>query len=136
MTSISEIADAITLPKIIPNFSWAIVDKLDTVEFKASDSGEIDAIWFSTSACTEVTKSGAAAANSLNWSITRGISRRNIKKRTKKDDFIWEKLNEDNSQEIWKIAHARESINFRSIFDRQWHDIYEKRNTLTGVLRK
>ena len=53
----------------------------------------------------------------------------------KKDDFIWEKLNEKNSQKIWRIEQARESINFRSIFDRQWHDIYEKRNILTGVIK-
>jgi len=57
------------------------------------------------------------------------------KKNEEKDDFIWEKLNEDNSQEIWRIAHARESINFRSIFDRQWHDIYEKRNIFTGIIK-
>jgi hypothetical protein len=57
------------------------------------------------------------------------------KNNDEKDDFIWEKLNEDNSQEIWRIAHARESINFRSIFDRQWHDIYEKRNSFTGVIK-
>ncbi len=52
-----------------------------------------------------------------------------------KDNFIWEKLNEENSQQIWRLEQARESINFRSIFDRQWHDIYEKRNTLTGVIK-
>ena len=57
------------------------------------------------------------------------------KRNEEKDDFIWEKLNEDNSQEIWRIAHARESINFRSIFDRQWHDIYEKRNIFTGIIK-
>ena len=47
----------------------------------------------------------------------------------------WEKLSEENSQEIWRFEQARESINFRSIFDRQWHDIYEKRNSLTGVIK-
>ncbi len=57
------------------------------------------------------------------------------RKKEYKDDFIWEKLNEENSQQIWRLEQARESINFRSIFDRQWHDIYEKRNTLTGVIK-
>jgi len=52
-----------------------------------------------------------------------------------KENFIWEKLNEKNSQEIWRLEQARESINFRSIFDRQWYDIYEKRNILTGVIK-
>ena len=57
------------------------------------------------------------------------------KKNEYKDNFIWEKLNEENSQKIWRLEQARESINFRSIFDRQWQDIYEKRNTLTGVIK-
>ena len=57
------------------------------------------------------------------------------RKKEYKDNFIWEKLNEENSQQIWRFEQARESINFRSIFDRQWHDIYEKRNTLTGVIK-
>ena len=52
-----------------------------------------------------------------------------------KDNFIWEKLTEENSQQIWRLEQARESINFRSIFDRQWQDIYEKRNMLTGVIK-
>ncbi len=52
-----------------------------------------------------------------------------------KINFIWEKLNEENSQQIWRIEQARESINFRSIFDRQWYDIFEKRNYLTGVIK-
>ena len=52
-----------------------------------------------------------------------------------KENYIWEKLNEENSQLIWRLEQARESINFRSIFDRQWHDIYEKRNILTGVFK-
>ena len=52
-----------------------------------------------------------------------------------KSNFVWEKLNEENSQQIWKLEQARESLNFRSIFDRQWHDIYEKRNILTGVVK-
>ncbi len=52
-----------------------------------------------------------------------------------KDNYIWEKLTEENSQQIWRIEQARESINFRSIFDRQWQDIYEKRNILTGVIK-
>ena len=56
-------------------------------------------------------------------------------KKVNKDNFIWEKLNEENSQQIWRIEQARESINFRSIFDRQWHDIYEKRNSLSGVIK-
>ncbi len=59
----------------------------------------------------------------------------NHKKKETKDNFIWEKLTEENSQQIWRLEQARESINFRSIFDRQWHDIYEKRNTLTGVIK-
>ena len=41
-----------------------------------------------------------------------------------KDNFVWEKLNKENSQLIWRLEQARISINFRSIFDRQWHDIY------------
>ncbi len=57
------------------------------------------------------------------------------RKKEYKDNFIWEKLNEENSQQIWRFEQARESIIFRSIFDRQWHDIYEKRNTLTGVIK-
>ena len=57
------------------------------------------------------------------------------KKNVTKDNYIWEKLNEENSQQIWRLEQARESINFRLIFDRQWHDIYEKRNTLTGVIK-
>ena len=57
------------------------------------------------------------------------------KKFEKKDNFIWERLNEKNSQQIWRIEQARESLNFRSIFDRQWNDIYEKRNSLTGVIK-
>ncbi len=52
-----------------------------------------------------------------------------------KDNFIWEKLNEENSQKIWRLEQSRESIHFRSIFDRQWHDIYEKRNIFTGVIK-
>ena len=52
-----------------------------------------------------------------------------------KDNYIWEKLNEENSQQIWRLEQARESINFRSIFDRQWYDIYEKRSTLTSVIK-
>ncbi len=48
----------------------------------------------------------------------------NFRNNEYKDNFIWEKLNEENSQEIWRLEQARESINFRSIFDRQWHDIY------------
>ena len=52
-----------------------------------------------------------------------------------KDNFIWERLNEENSQQIWRLEQARESINFRSIFDRQWYDIYEKRNILTGIIK-
>ena len=51
------------------------------------------------------------------------------------DNFIWERLNEENSQQIWRFEQARESINFRSIFDRQWYDIYEKRNILTGIIK-
>ena len=51
------------------------------------------------------------------------------------DNYIWEKLTEENSQQIWRLEQARESINFRSIFDRQWQDIYEKRNILTGVIK-
>ncbi len=57
------------------------------------------------------------------------------KKYEYKDHFLWEKLNEENSQQIWRLEQARESINLRSIFDRQWHDIFEKRNTLTGIIK-
>ena len=52
-----------------------------------------------------------------------------------KDNFIWERLNKENSQQIFRLEQARESINFRAIFDRQWNDIYDKRNTLTGVIK-
>ena len=58
-----------------------------------------------------------------------------IKKNDYKDKIIWENLTEENSQQIWRIEQARESINFRSIFDRQWQDIYEKRNILTGAIK-
>ena len=57
------------------------------------------------------------------------------RKKEYKENFIWEKLNEDNSQQIWRLEQARESINFRSIFDRQWNDIFEKRNSITGVIK-
>ena len=57
------------------------------------------------------------------------------KKNDYKDNYSWERLNEENSQQIWRLEQARESINFRSIFDRQWYDIYEKRNNLTGVIK-
>jgi len=57
------------------------------------------------------------------------------KKDERQDNFIWEKLNEENSRQIWRIEQARVSINFRSILDRQWHDIYERRNILTGVIK-
>ena len=66
------------------------------------------------------------------WNRKEDIKHR---KKEYKDNFIWEKLNKENSQQIWKLEQAKESINFRSIFDRQWHDIYEKRNTLTGVIK-
>ncbi|WP_269605363.1 hypothetical protein [Prochlorococcus marinus] len=66
------------------------------------------------------------------WKRKEGIK---FRQKEYKDNFIWEKLNEENSQQIWRLEQARESINFRSIFDRQWHDIYEKRNTLTGVIK-
>ena len=59
----------------------------------------------------------------------------NNKKNEYKDNFYWERLNQENSQQIWKLEQARESINFRSIFDRQWNDIYEKRNNITGVIK-
>ena len=59
----------------------------------------------------------------------------NYKKNETKYNFIWEKLNEENSQQIWRLEQARESIYFRSIFDRQWHDIYEKRNIFTGIIK-
>ena len=59
----------------------------------------------------------------------------NFNNKEYKDNFIWEKLNERNSQEIWRLEQARESINLRSIFDRQWYDIYEKRNILSGVVK-
>ena len=57
------------------------------------------------------------------------------KKNEQKDSCTWERLNEENSQQIWRLEQARESITFRSIFDRQWNDIYEKRNNLTGVIK-
>tara|TARA_B100000700_G_scaffold329586_1_gene451857 strand:+ start:2957 stop:3994 length:1038 start_codon:yes stop_codon:yes gene_type:complete len=57
------------------------------------------------------------------------------KKQDYKDKFLWEKLNEENSQQIWRFEQARESIHFRSIFDRHWQDIYEKRNALTGIIK-
>ncbi len=57
------------------------------------------------------------------------------KNKEDKGNFIWEKLNEVNTQQIWKLEQARESLNFRAIYDRQWHDIYEKRNTFTGVVK-
>ena len=66
------------------------------------------------------------------WNKKEGIKH---KKKEYKYNFIWEKLNKENSQQIWRLEQARESINFRSIFDRQWHDIYEKRTTLTGVIK-
>ena len=66
------------------------------------------------------------------WNKKEGITNR---KKEYKDNFIWEKLNEENSQKIWRLEQARESINFRSIFDRHWYDIHEKRNTLTGVIK-
>ncbi len=52
-----------------------------------------------------------------------------------KENYNWEKLNKNNTQEIWRLEQARESINLRSIFDRQWHDIFEKRNIITGVIK-
>lgn len=66
------------------------------------------------------------------WNKKEGIK---CRKKEYKDNFIWEKLNEENSQQIWRLEQARESMNFRSIFDRQWHDIYEKRNNSTGVIK-
>ena len=66
------------------------------------------------------------------WNRKEDIKHR---KKEYKDNFIWEKLNEENSQQIWRLEQAKESINFRSIFDRQWHDIYEKRNALTGIIK-
>ena len=57
------------------------------------------------------------------------------KKKDDKSDFIWERLNEENTQQIWRLEQAKEPINVRSIFDRQWHDIFEKRNSLTGVIK-
>jgi len=56
-------------------------------------------------------------------------------KKEYKDKFSWERLNQENTQQIWRLEQARESLNFRSIFDRQWNDIYEKRNNLTGVIK-
>tara|TARA_Y100001968_G_C19422158_1_gene752357 strand:- start:410 stop:1447 length:1038 start_codon:yes stop_codon:yes gene_type:complete len=52
-----------------------------------------------------------------------------------KEKFSWERLNEENTQQLWRLEQARESINLRSIFDRQWIDIYEKRNPLTGIIK-
>ena len=66
------------------------------------------------------------------WKKKENIANR---KNETKFNYIWEKLNEENSQQIYKLEQARESINFRSIFDRQWYDIYEKRNIFTGVIK-
>ena len=52
-----------------------------------------------------------------------------------KNDYSWERLNKVNSQQIWRLEKAKEPINFRAIFDRQWLDIYEKRNIFTGVIK-
>ena len=51
-----------------------------------------------------------------------------------KCDLNWVKLNLENTQQIWRLQQARESVKLRSIFDRQWNDIYEKRTSLTGVI--
>ena len=51
------------------------------------------------------------------------------------DTCYWENLNKENTQQIWRLEQARQSINLRSIFDRQWYDIFEKRNFLTGVIK-
>ena len=70
--------------------------------------------------------------------IVKYWNRKNVDKNNKnenKDSFIWEKLTEENSQQIWRLEQSKESISFRSIFDRQWIDIYEKRNVLTGVIK-
>ena len=66
------------------------------------------------------------------WKKKEGIK---YKKKEEIADFIWEKLNEENSHQIWRLEQARESINFRPIFDRQWCDIYEKRSSLTGIIK-
>ena len=66
------------------------------------------------------------------WKRKDGIK---YKKKEDKVNFIWEKLNKENSQQIWRLEQATESINFRLIFDRQWNDIFEKRNSLTGVIK-
>tara|TARA_Y100001968_G_scaffold11012_1_gene9229 strand:+ start:7024 stop:8061 length:1038 start_codon:yes stop_codon:yes gene_type:complete len=64
-------------------------------------------------------------------------TKENISKTQNKENnetHTWERLNEENTQKIWRLEQARESINLRSIFDRHWYDIYEKRNSLTGVI--
>tara|TARA_Y100001968_G_C19357020_1_gene717740 strand:- start:357 stop:1391 length:1035 start_codon:yes stop_codon:yes gene_type:complete len=52
-----------------------------------------------------------------------------------KNKLYWEKLNHENAYQIWRLEQARESINIRSIFDRQWQDIYDNRNSITGVIK-
>ena len=52
-----------------------------------------------------------------------------------KNNHNWERLNEENCQQIWRLVQARDSINLRAIVDRQWYDIFEKRNNLTGVIK-
>ncbi len=49
-------------------------------------------------------------------------------------NFNWVQLNIDNVQQVWRLEQARESVNLRSIFDRQWNDILEKKTALTGVI--
>ena len=46
----------------------------------------------------------------------------------------WVPLNLENTQQVWRLERARESVNLRSIFDRQWNDIYNKRSSITGVI--
>ena len=57
------------------------------------------------------------------------------KRNVTEDKYYWEKLNKENTQQIWRLEQSRQSINLRSIFDRQWYDIFEKRTFLTGVIK-
>ncbi len=46
----------------------------------------------------------------------------------------WTQINLQNVQQLWRLEQARESVSLRSIFDRQWNDIYKKRTSITGVI--
>ena len=50
------------------------------------------------------------------------------------NNIKWVQLNIENAQQVWRLEQARESVSLRSIFDRQWIDIYEKRTSTNGVI--